>query len=93
MLVFQLGGFTGEAQFGATFDLEKLITLPNTKLQVTYTSRFGRNLVDDSGLDTLQLVQEVWGRGQAVRLTLGRSARAHTFRSPSPPARRRSTRV
>ncbi len=64
-----LGSFSGQALFGATFDLEKLITLPNTKLQVTYTSRFGRNLVDDAGLDTLQLVQEVWGRGQTVRLT------------------------
>lgn len=64
-----LGGFTGQAQFGATFDLEKLLTLPKTKLQVTYTSRFGRNLVDDAGLDTIQLVQEVWGRGQTVRLT------------------------
>ncbi len=64
-----LGSFSGQAQFGATFDLEKLISLPKTKLQVTYTSRFGRNLVEDAGLDTLMLVQEVWGRGQTVRLT------------------------
>jgi len=67
--VKSLGSFTGQSLFGATFDLEKLITLPNTKLQVSYTSRYGRNLVDDAGLDTLQLVQEVWGRGQTVRLT------------------------
>lgn len=64
-----LGSFTGQAQFGATFDLEKIFSLPNTKLQVTYTSRFGRNLAEDAGLDTLMLVQEVWGRGQTVRLT------------------------
>lgn len=64
-----LGSFTGQAAFGATFDLEKLISVPKTKLQVTYTSRFGRNLVEDAGLDTLSLVQEVWGRGQTVRLT------------------------
>jgi len=64
-----LGGFTGQAAFGVTFDLEKLINVPNTKMQVTYTSRFGRNLVDDAGLDTIELVQEVWGRGQTVRLT------------------------
>jgi porin len=64
-----LGSFTGQAQFGATFDLEKLISVPKTKLQVTYTSRFGRNLAEDAGLDTLELVQEVWGRGQTVRLT------------------------
>ena len=64
-----LGSFTGQALFGATFDLEKLITLPKTKMQVTYTSRFGRNLVEDAHLDTISLVQEVWGRGQTVRLT------------------------
>jgi porin len=64
-----LGSFTGQGLFGATFDLEKIINLPKTKLQVTYTSRFGRNLVEDAGLDTLSLVQEVWGRGQTVRLT------------------------
>jgi len=64
-----LGGFTGQGLFGATFDLDKIIGLPKTKLQVTYTSRFGRNLVEDAGLGTLALVQEVWGRGQTVRLT------------------------
>jgi porin len=64
-----LGSFTGQALFGATFDLEKIIGLPKTKMQVTYTSRFGRNLSDDAGLDTIALVQEVWGRGQTVRLT------------------------
>jgi len=31
--------------------------------------RAGRNLVEDAQLDTLQLVQEVYGRGQTVRLT------------------------
>jgi porin len=64
-----LGSFTGQTVLGATFDLEKLISVPKTKLQVTYTSRYGRNLSEDAGLDTLELVQEVWGRGQTVRLT------------------------
>ncbi len=64
-----IGSFTGQAAFGITFDLDKLINLPNTKMQVTYTLRFGRNLVEDAQLDTIQLVQEVWGRGQTVRLT------------------------
>ncbi len=64
-----IGSFTGQAAFGATFDLEKLLSIPKTKLQVTYTSRFGRNLAEDAGLDTIALVQEVWGRGQTVRLT------------------------
>ena len=48
-----IGSFTGQALFGATLDLEKLITLPKTKMQVTYTSRFGRNLVEDAHLDTV----------------------------------------
>ena len=38
-------------------------------VQVTYTSREGRNLVQDVNLGTFQLVQEVYGRGQTVRLT------------------------
>jgi carbohydrate-selective porin OprB len=37
--------------------------------QVTFTERTGRNLVTDAQLNTLQLVQEVWGRGQTARLT------------------------
>lgn len=64
-----IGSFTGQVLFGATFDLEKLVSLPKTKMQVTYTSRLGRNLVDDAHLDTISLVQEVRGRGQTVRLT------------------------
>lgn len=61
--------YTDQVAVGATLDLEKLITLPNSLLQITYTERAGRNLVEDAGLDTLQLVQEVYGRGQTVRLT------------------------
>ena len=61
--------YTDQVQVGARLDLEKLITLPNSILQVTYTERAGRNLSQDAGLNTQQLVQEVWGRGQTVRLT------------------------
>ncbi len=64
-----LATYTDQVAVGATLDLEKLITLPNSLLQITYTERAGRNLVEDAGLDTLQLVQEVYGRGQTVRLT------------------------
>ncbi len=64
-----LATYTDQVAFGTTLDLEKLITLPNSLLQITYTERAGRNLVEDAGLDTLQLVQEVYGRGQTVRLT------------------------
>ncbi len=61
--------YTDQVGVGARLDLEKLITLPNSQLQVTYTERAGRNLSQDAGLNTQQLVQEVWGRGQTVRLT------------------------
>jgi porin len=61
--------YTHQVTVGATFDLERLVGLHDAVIQVTYTERAGRNLVDDAQLGTLQLVQEVWGRGQTVRLT------------------------
>ena len=61
--------YTDQVAVGATFDLERLFGLHDALIQVTYTSRAGRNLVDDAQLGSLQLVQEVYGRGQTVRLT------------------------
>ncbi|CAN5905433.1 carbohydrate porin OprB [soil metagenome] len=61
--------YTHQVAVGATMDLEKLIGLPSTVFQVTWTERAGRNLSEDAGLNTLMLVQEVYGRGQTVRLT------------------------
>jgi porin len=61
--------YTDQVTGGVTLDLEKLITLPSSSLQITYTERAGRNLVQDANLNTLQLVQEVYGRGQTVRVT------------------------
>lgn len=54
---------------GVTLDLEKLVGLQAAQFQATITQRTGRNLVDDADLGTLQLVQEVYGRGQTTRLT------------------------
>lgn len=54
---------------GATLDLERLAGLRGTTLQLTFTARTGRNLSDDVTLGTLQEVQEIYGRGQTVRLT------------------------
>lgn len=54
---------------GVTLDLEKLVGIPAAQFQATFTQRTGRNLVDDAELGTLQLVQEVYGRGQTARLT------------------------
>jgi porin len=69
------GGIRSEAAYtdqyaaGATFDLERLFGIRAASFQVTITERTGRNLSDDAQLGTLQQVQEVFGRGQTVRLT------------------------
>jgi porin len=60
---------TDQYTAGITLDLNKLVGLPGATFQTTFTQRTGRNLVDDANLGTLQLVQEVWGRGQTTRLT------------------------
>jgi porin len=54
---------------GVTFDLDRLLGIPSAQFQTTITERTGRNLSDDAVLGTLQQVQEVFGRGQTVRLT------------------------
>jgi porin len=69
------GGITHEVAYadqyvaGATFDLDRLFGLHRASFQVTVTERTGRNLSDDVQLGTLQQVQEVFGRGQTVRLS------------------------
>jgi porin len=55
--------------FGTTFDLTKLGVVPGGTIQITWTDRNGSNLSDDAGLGTLLQVQEVFGRGQTLRLT------------------------
>ena len=54
---------------GMTLDFDRLIGIPAAQFQVTLTERTGHNLSDDAQLGTLQQVQEVYGRGQTVRLT------------------------
>src|SRR5260370_35075053 len=61
--------YTDQVAVDAAFNLERLFGFHDAVIQVTYTERAGRNLVDDAQLGTLQLVQEVYGRGQTVRLT------------------------
>ncbi|WP_294233416.1 carbohydrate porin [uncultured Sphingomonas sp.] len=60
---------TGQFDAGALFDLEKVFGLKGGAFQATLTYRRGRNLSDDANLGTLQQVQEVYGRGQTLRLT------------------------
>jgi porin len=61
--------YTDQWTVGTTFDLTKLGVVPGGTIQVTWTDRNGSNLSDDAGLGTLQQVQEVFGRGQTLRLT------------------------
>jgi porin len=69
------GGIKSEATYtdqysaGMTLDLNRLIGIPDAQFQATITERTGRNLSDDAQLGTLQQVQEVFGRGQTIRLT------------------------
>jgi porin len=61
--------YTDQWTLGATLDLQKLLRLNDAVLQISITDRNGRNLVADEHLDALQLVQEVYGRGQTWRIT------------------------
>jgi porin len=65
----QLFRETGQFDAGALLDLDKLIGLTGGAFQATVTWRRGRNLTADAGIDALQQVQEVYGRGQTVRVT------------------------
>jgi porin len=61
--------YTDQWAFGSTFDLDKLLGLNHALLQFTVTDRNGRNLSSDLHLDSLQQVQEIFGRGQTWRIT------------------------
>jgi len=53
----------------ATFDLDKLWSWPKSIFKIVITDRNGHNLSADANLETLMQVQEVYGRGNIVRLT------------------------
>lgn len=59
----------GQLAVDAGFDLGKLFGLEGGTFKAIVTWRNGRNLGADMDLGTLQLVQEVYGRGHVVRLT------------------------
>ncbi len=50
-------------------DLDKVVGLKGGAFQATVTYRRGRDLGADANLGVLQQVQEVYGRGQTLRLT------------------------
>ncbi|WP_288937158.1 carbohydrate porin [uncultured Sphingomonas sp.] len=65
----QLFRETGQFDVGALLDLEKLAGLKGGAFQATVTWRRGSNLTADAGINALQQVQEIYGRGQTVRMT------------------------
>src|ERR1700722_5879751 len=63
----ELWRYTDQWTFAATFDLQKIFGLNQAQFKITITDRNGQNLSDK--LDTLQLGQEVYGRGETWRWT------------------------
>ena len=59
----------GQLAFAAKFDMAKLAGIPGGLIGVTLVDRFGHNLNDDAGIPALQLTNEVFGRGNILRLT------------------------
>ncbi|MDP1028225.1 carbohydrate porin [Sphingomonas sp. KR1UV-12] len=60
---------TGQLDAGVLLDLNKVMGLKGGAFQGTVTFRRGRDLTTDAGLGALQQVQEVYGRGQTLRVT------------------------
>lgn len=65
----QLVTETGQFDADMLLDLDKIVGLKGGAFQATITWRRGRNLTTEAGINALQQVQEVFGRGQTVRLT------------------------
>src|SRR6201995_910692 len=59
----------GQLFFQAKFDMGKLAGIHGGLIGVTLVDRFGHNLNDDAGIPALQLTNEVFGRGNILRLT------------------------
>jgi porin len=65
----ELTRYTDQWVLFSNFDLQKLIGLDGASFKILVTDRNGRDLGADADLHNLELVQEVWGRGQTWRLT------------------------
>jgi porin len=65
----ELVRYTDQITFSAMFDLEKLLGLPQATFKLAITDRNGENLSSDANLQSLQQVQELYGRDQTWRWT------------------------
>jgi porin len=59
----------GQLWFEAKFDMAKLAGIQGGLFGVTLVDRFGKNLNSEAGIPALQLTNEVFGRGNILRLT------------------------
>jgi porin len=65
----ELVRYTDQITFTTTLDLDKLLGLNQAKFRMTITDRNGDNLSSDANLQSLQQVQELYGRDQTWRWT------------------------
>ena len=65
----ELVRYTDQITFSTTLDLEKLLGLNQARFRMTITDRNGDNLSSAANLQSLQQVQELYGRDQTWRWT------------------------
>jgi porin len=65
----ELARYTDQITFSAMLDLEKLLGVPQATFRMAITDRNGGNLSKDANLQSLQQVQELYGRDQTWRWT------------------------
>lgn len=65
----ELVRYTDQITFSAALDLDKLLGIPQAKFKLAITDRNGDNLSSDANLQSLQQVQELYGRDQTWRWT------------------------
>jgi porin len=58
----------GQVALQAEFDLQKSLGLQGARFLVTLVDRWGRDAATDAGIPALQLLNEVFGRGNILRL-------------------------
>ncbi len=58
----------GQVALQAEFDLQKSLGLHGASFLLTLVDRWGRDAATDAGIPALQLLNEVYGRGNIVRL-------------------------
>lgn len=64
----QTGANAGQASIQALFDMEKLAHITGGSFGITLVGRWGDNLAEVADIPALMLLNEVYGRGNIVRL-------------------------